>query len=447
MLKTKLIRSALAMAMLTILVTSLVAWQATRDRLPEVIRIATGPKGGLYHRVGRVLGDEIERRTGHSVELVTSQGSVENREQLLAGNCNLAVLQLGSIDKVGIAALSPLYPEVVHVIVRRNRGISSIRDLTGRSLIVGLADSGMRRSANAIIDHYQIQPAGLADPKRHFAQLAQHPERDAAIVTTGFLNPDLTRLLASGEFDLIPILDAKALALRHSYFFASQIPRGLYAARPPLPPEPVETVATIAFLAAAPDASPLLVGVTLRALHESYLQSKIPGLVSPSEAADWSQLALHQAAQGYYDPYRGLGLLTNFMETLSAVKELFFALGAGLYLAWRWWRGLARREVRARLVVQKERLDDFLNQTVAIEEAQMKAQEGYELRAYLDEVTRIKIDAISELTHEELRGNRMFSIFLAQCSSVSRKIEAKLAAIAGGEPFAASRDSDCGFPS
>ncbi len=146
MLKTKLVRSALAAAMLTILVTSLVAWQLTRDRLPEVIRIATGPKGGLYHRVGRVLGQEIERITGHPFELVASQGSVENRERLLAGACNLAVLQLGSIDKTGIAALSPLYPEVVHVIVRRDSGIHSIRDLTGRSLIVGLADSGMRRS-------------------------------------------------------------------------------------------------------------------------------------------------------------------------------------------------------------------------------------------------------------------------------------------------------------
>ncbi len=69
----------------------------------------------------------------------------------------------------------------------------------------------------------------------------------------------------------------------------------------------------------------------------------------------------------------------------------------------------------------------------------MRARDTAELRQFLDQVTRIKIRAIAELTHEELLGDRMFSIFLTQCSAVSRKIEAKLAAAAKGHPFA---DSD-----
>jgi TRAP transporter TAXI family solute receptor len=438
--ETGSVRRWLAWAMLAVLVGSLGVWNLTRERLPATVRIATGAEGGLYHHVGRVLAVEFQRRTGRRVELIATEGSVENRQLLLRGGADLAILQLGTVEKAGIAALSPLYREVIHVVVRRGRGIASPRDLDGRAVILGLERSGMRRSANEIIEHYRIRPIPKSDSGAYFTQLAESPEMDAAIVTTGLLNPDLTRLLISGEFELIPILDAAALAVRHSHLSAVEIPRGLYNGRPPLPPQPVLTVATTNFLAAPEGASPLLVNETLRSLHESYLQSEIPGLLPRQQAASWSELSLHPAARAYYDPYQGLGLLANFMETLSAVKELLFALGAGLYLGWSWWRELARREQRAQFRLQKERLDDFLDQTVAIEEAQMKATDGSELRYCLDEVTRIKLEAISELTNEEVRGDRMFSIFLSQCSSVSRKIEAKLTATATGHPFASSPD-------
>ena len=36
---------------------------------------------------------------------------------------------------------------------------------------------------------------------------------DAAIVTTGFLNDDLGRLLGTGEYALVPVLDARAIGI------------------------------------------------------------------------------------------------------------------------------------------------------------------------------------------------------------------------------------------
>jgi hypothetical protein len=49
-----------------------------------------------------------------------------------------------------------------------------------------------------------------------------------------------------------------------------------------------------------------------------------------------------------------------------------------------------------------------------------------ELRGMLDKVTRIKLKALDELTHEALRGDRIFLIFLTQCANLINKIQAKI---------------------
>jgi len=48
------------------------------------------------------------------------------------------------------------------------------------------------------------------------------------------------------------------------------------------------------------------------------------------------------------------------------------------------------------------------------------------LRDMLNEVTRIKLKALRQLTHEDLRGDRVFLIFLTQCANLIGKIQAKM---------------------
>ena len=56
----------------------------------------------------------------------------------------------------------------------------------------------------------------------------------------------------------------------------------------------------------------------------------------------------------------------------------------------------------------------------------MKTDDPKKLRGYLDEVTHIKLRALDELTDEDLRGDQMFTIFLTQCSNLSRKLQLKI---------------------
>ena len=136
-------------------------------------------------------------------------------------------------------------------------------------------------------------------------------------------------------------------------------------------------------------------------------------------------MRLHAAARAYHHPYKGLDVLAEFADAVAGIKELLFALGAGLYLLWNRRQRMREKDRRAKFDAQKDRLNALLEQTVKIEEAQIEAIDSHELKGYLDQVTHVKLRALRELTHEDLRGDRLFSIFLMQCENLSRKIQAK----------------------
>lgn len=283
----------------------------------------------------------------------------------------------------------------------------------------------MRTTARAILRHYRVEPAPV-EPVSYFGDLLDDGTLDAAIVTTGLLNPDLGRLLATGEYDLIPILDADALSIRHRHFTPVTIPRGFYLEGPAVPPADVPTVATTSFMAARAGFSDLIVEATLDALYEGDLQRQVPTAMSRQDAARWQDFPIHPASRSYFQPYGGLEILANFMESLAALKELVFALAACLYLLWAQWQRGKRRELKKAFQVDKDRLDVFLNRTMEIERAQVEVEDPAQLECYLDQVTAIKLQALDELTHEELRGDMTFAIFLQQCADLARKIQAKI---------------------
>ena len=114
------------------------------------------------------------------------------------------------------------------------------------------------------------------------------------------------------------------------------------------------------------------------------------------------------------------------MESLAATKELLFAFGAGIYLLWMRWKRLKEKELEELLHTQKERLDIFLMETLRIEKAQSTTDDATQLRRYIEGVTQIKLQALKELTDEQLRGNQEFSIFLDQCSHLNGRIQLSL---------------------
>jgi len=420
------LRTWLAWLMLVVLVVSLIVWYFTRDTLPNTIRIAAGPKGGLYYYFAAALRAALETQTGHPVIPQISEGSVENCTRLAAGEAELAIVQNGSVSLEGLAVVAPLYADVVHVIVRNGRGISKIPDLKGRRVVLGPRLSGNRESAITVLKHYDILPEDCSQTESYYGDLSHDDSLDAAIVTTGLRNPDLQDLLRDSRFALMPIPEAEALAIHHPYLSPLTIPRGFFAGNPPVPEQPVSTVSTTALLVVRRDASSRLVTKTMTALYEGDLPSRIPTLLLLKTVRDFSAAAMHPAAREYLDPYFQLGTLARLIDFLDTTRELLVALIAGIFLVWNRWRLSLERKDREAMQAQKERLDALLKETMAIEGAQMGTEDPERLREYMAAVTRIKLRALEELTHEALRGDRLFSIFLAQCATLTQKIQGRI---------------------
>jgi hypothetical protein len=48
------------------------------------------------------------------------------------------------------------------------------------------------------------------------------------------------------------------------------------------------------------------------------------------------------------------------------------------------------------------------------------------LEQYLDDITRIKLSALEELSDEKLKSDHAFQIFLTQCANLISKIQSKI---------------------
>lgn len=428
---SRVLRRWFAWLMVVVLFASLVTWFFLRDTLPPIIRIGTAVQGGLYYEEGERVAEALRQLTEHEIQVIPTSGSQENSDRLRANEIDVAIVQAGSDSLQGLAIVTPLHRDVVHVVVRKqllnaangDPEVSSFSDLADKSVIIGLKGSGMQKSALDILQHYRLsERTDLREV--HFTELLNDEEQeyDAAMVTSGVENEDIGDVLATGQFGLLP-LDADALVMRYRHFEYYEIPKNMW---PPVPRNAVPTVTASALVVVREDASTDLVKLLLNAIFEDNLLTHFSTMFSPKQARELSPARLHPVTRRYHDPFGQYGMLHTVLEGLAAGKELLFALGAAVYLIWDRWRRLKEKESLEQIRVQKERLDSYLERTLEIERQQMRITDPEKLQDFLDRVTNIKLQALGNLTHEDLRGDRTFSIFLMQCANLISKIQMRI---------------------
>ncbi len=424
-------------ALLAVSVLSFGVWWTTRDPLPPRLRIATAHETGLYHKLAGAIERRYEARTGLELDRVPTRGTWENAELLRSGKVDLAIMQGSVLEDEGLeefAVLAALHPEVLHVIVRAESDLHDIADLPGRVVSIGEPGSGMRESASVLLKHYRIEEVELLQNETYFEQLATDPNIEAAIVTAGLDNPGLCELLDQGAYRLLEVGDADAIALSRPTFGVFDIPRGLYDERPPLPPETVRTIATTAVLVGRLDCPDRVVAEVLAALYEYDLRAQFPHLMPKSEVLASSPVPVHPEARRVLDPYADLDRVATFIEGLNGIKELLVGFCALCYLLWGQARRLRVRRREREVVAMKDHLDEYLERTIRIERAQLEVKDPQKLRAHLRELTRVKLEALDQLTSEDLRADQAFQVFLLQCANLSREIQGRLSLIQGDRP-------------
>lgn len=176
------------------------------------ITIATGNTGGVYYTLGGGLAQLISDNTPLKASAAETGASVQNIQQLVAGDYDIAfALADTAADAVegkasfegkpqDIAALARIYPNYTQVVVRADSGIDSVADMKGKRISTGSPKSGTEVIANRL-----LTAAGLAESDISAQRLALRPtvdqmksgQIDGLFWSGGLPTPELTDLTTS----------------------------------------------------------------------------------------------------------------------------------------------------------------------------------------------------------------------------------------------------------
>jgi TRAP transporter TAXI family solute receptor len=256
-----------------------------------------------------------------------SRGSLSNIRDIRAGRLEAALVQSdiaylaeqgkppfsGKKAVPGLRAIASLYPEAVHVVVRRDSPIKSIGDLKGRRVSLDLKGSGTRSIARMVLKRYGIGPkdvnysnsqVGPAVDRLHAGKI------DAFFFVGGFPAPVISQLANVVPLRLLPIEGERAAAIRKTDPFLSSviIPAAAYGRL-----KPTQTLAVGAlFVVSDTVRDDVVYGVT-RALWHPFTRQildqapKATRRMRIENALKGVAIPLHKGAARYYREKKMLG--------------------------------------------------------------------------------------------------------------------------------------------
>jgi TRAP transporter TAXI family solute receptor len=212
----------------------------------KFFRIGTGGTGGTYYPIGGLIGNAISSDK-INVSAVATNGSVANVNGIVGGSMESGFSQAdvnfwaytgtgiyeGKPKVEELRAIASLYPESIHIVMKKGLGAKSVADLKGKRVSLDEPGSGTLVNAKAILAAYglsekDIRPEYLK--QQQCAEKLKDGTLDAYFQTTGYPQGTLSELAATNGFELLPLAgpEAEALQAKFKFFAKDEIPSGVY---------------------------------------------------------------------------------------------------------------------------------------------------------------------------------------------------------------------------
>ncbi|MDH2426700.1 TAXI family TRAP transporter solute-binding subunit [Sphaerisporangium sp. TRM90804] len=208
---------------------------------PVRLRLATGPAGAVYRRIGGALAEHIsEQVPGATVVTVPSGASTDNIRMLRAGEVHLGLTSLDALitsdgrAPEGLSAVCRLYDSHLHLVVMAGSAIKRFGDLKGKRVSLGARDSGTEFTSLRVLRLGRVNADGRHLSQAESAAALRDGEIDAMFSLTGVPTPAVTELAQRHPIRLIP-LGAQGDALLRAFpgpYTPAMIPTTAYAGVP-----------------------------------------------------------------------------------------------------------------------------------------------------------------------------------------------------------------------
>ena len=201
--------------------------------------------GTVSFMIGSGIVDVLNQTPGRTASVAAAAGAVEAVKRLDAGeaefalaNSQLAFHAVKTDRLLGhrsqhIAGVAVLFRVPIHVIVRRDAHISTIEDLRGKRVSVGLEASGERFTAERLLENFELPTSAITtkylEIEPSLAEL-QAGRIDAYIAGRGVPHPAIAAAMATGRIRLLSIDPERIAGLRMSepFVLPFTIPKGTY---------------------------------------------------------------------------------------------------------------------------------------------------------------------------------------------------------------------------
>ena len=197
--------------------------------------ILTGAKNSTYYQFGEDINNIISSVCGAKVEVHETVGSIDNLRKLRKQPfVQLALVQHDVLSFIKVFKqddrelqdwvdkyryVFSLYPEEVHILTRKNSGIDSIEQLSGKRVAIGLANSGTHLTATMLLNlvGVTIHPIELAPEaaiEKLISATADKSDVDAVLYVIGKPSGFLTqKTIDYSNLKLVSVNNKNALTL------------------------------------------------------------------------------------------------------------------------------------------------------------------------------------------------------------------------------------------
>jgi uncharacterized protein len=224
---------------------------------PELVRIGTGGRAGVYYPLGKLIAQAITgvsgEQTGYIGVAQISGGSVANMQALAAGEIQVALVQadvaswayqgshMFTADSSvrGVRAIASLYPESLQIVSRKDAGIRTVAQMKGKRISIDEIGSGTLSAMRIVLEAHGLSEKDFSavylKPEFTFEKL-RNGQLDGFAVMAGVPMEGVSRI-ADLALHIVPVAPEQAERIHQAYpyLFSGEIPDGTYPGVPATP--------------------------------------------------------------------------------------------------------------------------------------------------------------------------------------------------------------------
>ena len=369
------------------------------------------------NEIANILANVLNQCLEDSVTVVPGIGSLANLDSLENNSADLAIVDNFSRFSDGVRAIMPLYPQVLHILHRRNINPRSLRELfASGKIFAGVDGSGTRRFVDQLIENLGIDPE-----KCEFVKLENFFDADVIFSFTDLLSLDELRDL--NDYKLFSLDDvnnlgkgslAEGICARLPQFEPYVIANDLYGN---FATQPVLTLKVDAVLVCKTDIDAGTIYNIMDIIFEHQQDLKGINPLMFNVSGDFSQeklnFIMHPGVKDFLNRNEP-SAFEKHADLLSVTISVFVALASGLYSITRWKR-----------VKKKNKIDKYYGQLINFRKDVALANSQTQLDSLHAALSALQEETINLVVDEKLLADESFSIFLNLSKIIMEEIRQK----------------------